>query len=226
MLTPPERIRRPAIDRIPAGAAPSGRYRVECRAGGCGLLIIVPLLLLLGTLAGLAQELWMPPAWRGPGWRAPRWSPARSALRKPWTSGSLVPTRRSETKPKPRCSVSPGASCPATTFSRRRSSRPPASWRSPRHACRRCLRKHWQCAPPQASERFSRLTRKSFTKLYRTNTCGNSRLAAVKKQIYIFLSGMSKQLPCPVTHERNLSAQDTSAIPPGVPTSSARLRYA
>ena len=61
MLTSPEHIRRPAIDRIPARrraiALPSLNVpRRWLRA----LLIIVPLLLLLGTLAGLAQELRMP----------------------------------------------------------------------------------------------------------------------------------------------------------------------
>jgi hypothetical protein len=54
-------IRRSAIDRIPArrrAAAPSRDVPRWLRA----LLIIVPLLLLLGTLAGLAQELRMPPS--------------------------------------------------------------------------------------------------------------------------------------------------------------------
>jgi len=62
VLTPPKRIRRPAIGRIPVrrrGLAPApGVLPRWLRA----LLIGVPLLLLLGTLAGLVRELQMPPS--------------------------------------------------------------------------------------------------------------------------------------------------------------------
>ena len=77
------------------------------------------------------------------------------------------------------------------------------------------LRQHWQCAPPQASELFSRFTRAVLHEASPHETCLNSRLEDVKKQIYIFLSCMNQQFPSPPMHERNLCAQDMSSITVG-----------
>lgn len=77
------------------------------------------------------------------------------------------------------------------------------------------LRQHWQCAPPQASELFSRFTRAVLHEALPHETCLNLRLEDVKKHIYIFLSCMNKQFPCPPMHERNLCAQDMSSVTAG-----------
>jgi hypothetical protein len=86
------------------------------------------------------------------------------------------------------------------------------------------LRQHWQCAPPEASELFSRFTRAVLHEASPHETCLNSRSKDVKKQMYIFLSCMNKQFPCPPMNERNLCAQDMSSISLGVSASSEPRR--
>lgn len=86
------------------------------------------------------------------------------------------------------------------------------------------LRQHWQRAPPQASELFSRFTRAVLHEASPHETCLNLRLEDVKKHIHIFLSCMNKQFPCPPMHERNLCAQDMSSVTAGCVRELGKLR--
>ena len=100
----------------------------------------------------------------------------------------------------------------------------PSACRLPLRLKSAVLRQHWQCAPPQASELFSRFTSAVLHEALPHETCLNLRLEDVKKHIHIFLSCMNKQFPCPPMHERNLCAQDMSSVTAGCVRELGKLR--